>query len=80
MPSPFDATEVKSDNCVAALLETSMMLQNYELSVPEETRPNNITVTFDSEAGSATIAATIPVTITLDPTGKPVITAEDYIP
>lgn len=81
MPSPLNpGTDVKSINMPAALLEISHYLQAKELSIPEETRPNNISITYDAENNTATVTMTLPIAFTLDSSGKPVATATDYIP
>lgn len=43
--------------------EISRALQAAELALPEATRPNNITIAVDTEAGSVTISATVPVVL-----------------
>lgn len=80
MPSPFSGAELKSANKPSALLEMAFSLQASELSVPEETRPNNVTISIDAETGVASVTATLPVAIVLDAAGKPVVTATDYLP
>lgn len=80
MPAPLaPGTDINSNNQPAGLLEVAMLLQASELAIPEETRPNNVSVTFDSDAQTATIAATLPVTFALDANGQAVVTATDYI-
>lgn len=81
MSSPLTpGTDIKSTNKPAGLLELAHQLQANELSVPAETRPNNITISYDAEALTATITATLPITFSLDANGKPVATATDYLP
>lgn len=81
MPAPLDpSTDIKSTNKAAALLELAFSLQASEAAVPEETRPNNITISIDAETGAAAVTATLPVTFTVDNTGKVVVTGVDYIP
>ncbi len=80
MPAPFTSTDLKSTNQAAALLELATQLQSSELAVAEEVRPNNVTITIDADAGTASIAATLPTTLSLDTSGKIVVTATDYIP
>ncbi|AFY54391.1 hypothetical protein Riv7116_1850 [Rivularia sp. PCC 7116] len=80
MPAPFAQTDLNSDNQPAALLELAFQLQASELTVPEETRPNNLTIAIDGEEGTATVTATLPVEFSLDASGKPIVTATDYIP
>lgn len=80
MPAPFAQTDLNSDNQPAALLELAFQLQATELTIPEETRPNNLTISVDAEEGTASVTATLPVTFSLDANGQPVLTATDYIP
>lgn len=80
MAAPFSQTDLNSGNQPAALLELAFQLQATELTVPEETRPNNLTISVDAEEGIATVTASLPVTFSLDASGKPVLTATDYIP
>lgn len=81
MPSPLDpAADIKSTNIPAGILELAHQLQAKELLVPADTRPDNITITYDAETSLATVTATLPIVFTLDANGKPVATATDYIP
>jgi hypothetical protein len=81
MPSPLiPGTNIKSTNKPAGLLELAHLLQADELAVPADTRPNNVTISYDAEAATATVTATLPITFSLDANGKPVATATDYIP
>lgn len=81
MPAPLSAgSDIQATNVAAGLLQIAMLLQQAELTVPEETRPNNVTVSFDAEENTASVTATLPVTFTLDSSGQPVVTATDYIP
>jgi hypothetical protein len=80
MASPLiPGTDIKSTNKPAALLELSFLLQADELAIPEDTRPNNVTITYDAETSVATIAATLPCTFALDANGKPILTATEYL-
>ncbi|MEM7593291.1 MAG: hypothetical protein AAF383_17550 [Cyanobacteria bacterium P01_A01_bin.83] len=80
MPAPFAQTDLNSTNQAAALLELGFQLQASELTIPEETRPNNVTIAIDAEESVATVTATLPVTFALDSSGQPIVTATDYIP
>jgi hypothetical protein len=81
MASPLvPGTDIKSVNKVAGLLEMAQLLQAAELTVPEETRPNNVSISIDLEAGTASITATVPVSTVISPTGTIVVAATDYIP
>ncbi|MEM9926769.1 MAG: hypothetical protein AAF915_23980 [Cyanobacteria bacterium P01_D01_bin.50] len=80
MPAPFAQSDLSSATQPAALLELAFQLQASEITIPEETRPNNVTITVDAEEGTASISATLPVSFSLDASGQPVLTATDYIP
>jgi hypothetical protein len=45
------------------LYEIAREMQEKELSIPEETRPNNTNLAFDLEAGTVAITVTLPITI-----------------
>ena len=79
MPAPFAQTDLSSTHQPAALLELAAQLQASELTVDEATRPNNVTIAIDADAGTASIAATLPITLSLDSSGQVVVTASDYI-
>lgn len=60
----------------AALLECAKRLQIAESGL--STPINNVSVTINDEAGTATITANIPITIAVNASGKPEITAVEY--
>jgi hypothetical protein len=81
MASPLaPGTDIKSTNKVAGLLEIAQLLQAAELAVPEETRPNNVSISIDLETGTASVTATLPVSAVVSSTGTIVVAATDYIP
>lgn len=81
MPAPLaPGTDIQASNVPAGLLQLAILLQKAEELVPEDTRPNNITVAFDAEENTASVTATLPISITLDGSGQPVVTATDYLP
>lgn len=80
MPSPAVGADLKSAHKPGLVLEAALSLQKSELNTPIETRPNNVTVTMDTEAGNATITATLPITVAIDATGQAIVQAVDYIP
>jgi hypothetical protein len=45
------------------IFEACRKLQELEFAVPEETRPNNITLAPDLEAGQISITITLPITL-----------------
>lgn len=61
------------------LLELFRELQEQEAAIPEDTRPNRVSLAFDLEGQQATLTATLP--ITLSGTGNQVaIAAGAYLP
>ncbi|WP_414529117.1 hypothetical protein [Nodularia chucula] len=79
MSSPLPAGLIKSNNKPAGLLEVALLLQKDELALPEDTRPDNVSVSFDTDAQTATISATIPITFELNPQGEFVATGVEYL-
>jgi len=77
MASPM--TPLFSIHKPAALLELALKLQTEELALPAETRPDNISITYDTESGVVTLAATLPTTFSVDADGKLVVTATEYL-
>lgn len=77
--NPGTAGEIKGSTFPAAFLEAAQLLASSEQSVTP-TPPNNISISFDLEALTATVTATLPVLPSLDSAGKPVFTATDYLP
>lgn len=80
MPAPLTLSSLKGEHCPAVLLEVAVLTQRFELNVPEETRPNNVAITFDAETQTATITATLPIFYNLDDGGNVVVSAIDYLP
>ncbi|MDB9374307.1 hypothetical protein [Nodularia sphaerocarpa] len=79
MASPLPAGLIKSTNKPAGLLEISLLLQQDELALPEDTRPDNISVSFDTDAGIATVSASLPITFALSAQGEFVATGVEYL-
>lgn len=78
--TPGTGGTLKSDTAENALLEAAMVVQNLERTTGNN--PNNrnfVNVTFNSDAGTATIAATIPVVQTIGPDGKLSLEADTYL-
>lgn len=71
--------ELESTHKTAALLELAQKVQAAELVKPVDARPNNLTITFDLEAATAAVDATLPITVTSNPSGAIVVTANDYL-
>lgn len=72
--APGTGGTLKSSGLVQAFLEACQLLQNAELAIPAETRPNNVSVTYTTEDGLVSIALTLPVTLT-----NLVYVATDYL-
>lgn len=71
--------DLRSSHLPAAFLEMAQTVAAAEAALT--TSPaNNVTISFDLEAGTATIAASLPISSTTDATGKVLITATDYLP
>jgi hypothetical protein len=73
------ADDIQSATKPAGLLELAHLLQADELAISADNRPDNINITYDAEAATATISATLPIVFTLDANGKPTATATDYL-
>ena len=58
------AISTKATTLSGQVVEVCNALQQAELAVAQENRPENINITSDSEEGTITIAATIPATLT----------------
>jgi len=71
--------DLKSTNEPAAFFEMAQILHAAEQAVPAETRPNNITITVDFEAATASVAATLPIAATEGGGGAILLTAVDYL-
>lgn len=77
--NPGTSGELKATTYPAAFLELAQLLATAEQAI-SPTPVNNVTISVDLEALTATVTATLPVVPTLDSAGKPVFTATDYIP
>lgn len=63
----------------AQLQRLFVTLQQRELAVPAETRPNNVTITYDTEALTATFTAgAVPITLTPQANGDVTVIATAY--
>ena len=72
-----DSTDLDATTAAGALLEIFSKLQTLE--VASTTAPNNIQITFDTEAGTATIAASLPVAFTVATDGTIKVAAVPYL-
>lgn len=63
MAAPIDLSTATSLEQQAYMCGLS--LQNLELALPAENRPDNASITFDTETGSVTIEVTLDTTTTI---------------
>ncbi|BAU63031.1 hypothetical protein STA3757_03860 [Stanieria sp. NIES-3757] len=75
---PGTSGTLKSTTIPAAFVEAVTVLQNREAAITTNP-PDNVTVSIDVDNQLATLALTLPITFSLDGTGKPVVTASDYL-
>lgn len=74
------ATGLQATTKPAALLELAVLLSECEKNASTTDNPlNNIAITFDVEAGSAAIAATLPIIASLSQLGQIVVSAANYL-
>jgi hypothetical protein len=76
--SPFDpgTGTLKSDSKTEAILELATIIDSYESSLPEETRPDRIQISKAN--GIAQIEFTAPITVSFGAGGATVLTVADY--
>lgn len=67
------------DSLEAQVLETVLALQLRELSMPAATRPNNTTITVDTEAKQVVLTVTMPVEMVVGATGQLELSAQPYV-
>ncbi|NEP01252.1 MAG: hypothetical protein F6K58_21855 [Symploca sp. SIO2E9] len=82
MASVFDSGtggDMSAVTLPAAFAEAAHMLFAAEQEIAADTRPGFITFTSDLSAETITVAATLPVTTTLNANGQVVVTASDYL-
>lgn len=77
--TPGTGGTLKSATVEGTLLEVALLLQGLEEAVTTDPIPENVNVTLDTNDGTATISATIPISVGFDTSGKPVITATPYV-
>lgn len=74
------AGDIKSLTAENALLESAMRIQALERTGANNPDGRNfVNVTFNTDAGTATIAATIPITQTVNPDGTIGFLATEYL-
>jgi len=81
MASLAPSTDIKSVTLENGLLEIAHKLQSAEQAtvVPEgQALPNRINVTYNTDANTATISATLPITVSIATDGKPQFLATEY--
>lgn len=77
---PGTGADVKSTNVIAAFVEIAQLLSATEKGVtPVENQPDNVQITYDLEASSATISANLPFSTTASASGNITIEALDYL-
>ncbi len=76
-------SSLKSSTIPSALLEAALLLDNAEKqrngANPGVTPKNNVSITFSSDEGTVSIAATLPVTVSVTTTGGVDYEAKDYL-
>ncbi|WP_045055118.1 hypothetical protein, partial [Aliterella atlantica] len=78
--APGSNNALSSTNIPGAFLEMAYLLNQAEKSISTVDNPvNNVTITFDLEASTAAVAATLPVIASSAANGTITIAAEDYI-
>ena len=60
-------------------LEIAAKIQELELAVPVDTRPNNMTLTPDLEGLVMNVTASIPITYSVDASANVVISSGTYL-
>lgn len=76
--NPGAEGDLSSTNVISAFLETASLLATGEKAIqPDE--PNNVQITYDQEAGTATVAANLPFTTSQGANGEVTIIAIDYL-
>jgi hypothetical protein len=76
MASPITLTSATSLEQQAYLV--ALELQKLELAIPAETRPNNTTITFDTEAATVSFTVNLDTNLTISG-GNAVIAAKTYL-
>ena len=72
--------DVTSDTQMEAVIQVASILSATEKLVqPAEDQPNNVQVISDSEAGTITVTASLPITMTIAADGKVQVVAVDYL-
>lgn len=70
--------DLTSTNVISAFLETASLLATAEKTIqPDE--PNNIQITYDQEAGTASVNANLPFTTEQGASGEVTVIAIDYL-
>lgn len=72
-------SDIRATHPPAAFLEMAQIVAGAEQKVTVN-QPNNITISMDLEAGTATITAALGFIVTINATGQPIITVVDYLP
>lgn len=80
--SSFDSGggDLNSTHLPGALLEAFQLVSEAEQAIPVETRPNNVSGSFDLEIGSANLTMSLPIFPIVGSGGNIEIAAVDYLP
>ena len=76
---PGSGGDLKSNQVPGALLEVFQIVSAAEQAVPGDNKPNNVSGTFDLDAGTATLTMALPITTVIGPGGNIQIAAVDYL-
>lgn len=71
---------LQSTTLEGQLIEVAVLIQNAELALPIETRPDNIQITPDIEGGTITVTFSVPATATVNATGNLTLVPSTYLP
>lgn len=77
--NPGSGGDLHATNYPAAFLEVAQIVAGAEQAVATN-QPNNVTIAFDLEAGAAAISASLPISSSIDSSGKISVVASDYLP
>jgi hypothetical protein len=79
MVAPFNpgTGTLKSDTMPEAVLELASLVEAYEQTIPEETRPDRIQLSIAN--GVATISCTAPTVVSFAANGSTVLSPADYV-
>jgi hypothetical protein len=76
MAAPIDLSTLSS--LEEQIYVAALQLQNAELAIPEDDRPDNATVEFSAEDGNVSLSITLSTDTSIE-NGKAVISAKPYL-